>query len=140
MYLYLKAFHLIFMICWFAELFYIFRLFVYHVQNREKTEVTKIFEKMEYRLIYFIGHPSMVLTLLSGFWMLAYNPEFLGNSWIVFKLALVGLLIGYQIFCGVTRRRFAEGNFFLSEKTCRLINEIPTVLLIAIVIFAVVKP
>lgn len=128
------------MVCWFAELFYIFRLFVYHVQNKEKPEVTIIFEKMEYRLIYFIGHPSMVLTLLFGFWMLAQNPSLLEDSWIVFKLAFVGLLIGYQVFCGVTRRRFAEGHFFISEKTCRLINEVPTVLLIVIVLLAILKP
>jgi len=140
MYLYLKSFHIIFMVAWFAELFYIFRLFVYHVKFKEKPELCQVYEQMERKLIYFIGHPAMGLTLLTGILMIVKNPTLLYEKWLHFKFLGVALLMSYQFFSGITRRQFARRNFFLSENSCRMINEIPTVLLIVIVILVVAKP
>lgn len=140
MYLWLKAFHIIFMVAWFAELFYIFRLFVYHVKFRERPGIHKAYEEMEYRLIYFIGHPAMGLTLIFGILLLVFRPDLLAMSWMLAKLAAVLFLMAYQIFAGSVRRKFKEGNYFLSEKACRIINEVPTVLLIVIILLVVLKP
>ena len=140
MYLTLKSLHLIFMVAWFAEMFYIFRLFVYHVKHRENREMRSIFETMEYKLIYYIGHPAMMLTILFGAAMLWMNPVFLHQKWIYAKLIFVFFLIDYQICCGIAHKKFAAGNFFLSEKACRILNEVPTILLIVIILLAVFKP
>ena len=140
MYLYLKAFHLIFVVTWFAELFYIFRLFVYHSQHTADRQICSTFETMEYKLIYYIGHPSMALTIVFASGLIAQNPDLLKAGWLHVKILLGALLIGYQIFAGITRRKFASGDFFISEKACRIINEIPAVLLIAMVLLAILKP
>jgi TIGR00701 family protein len=140
LYLWLKAFHLIFMVAWFAGLFYIFRLFVYHVKFRGEENIRRAYALMERKLLYFIMLPSMLLTLLLGALLISQNPYVLSASWFHAKLFAVLLLIGYQVFAGITQARFARGDFFLSEKACRIINEIPTLLLIAIVLLVVLKP
>lgn len=139
-YLWLKAFHIIFMVTWFAGLFYIFRLFVYHVKHRDNPAMGKAYGEMERKLLYIIMHPAMLMTILLGILLIALNPSVLQARWFLLKLGLVVLLIGYQIFAGITQKRFARGDFFLSEKSCRRINEIPTIILIGVVILAVVKP
>jgi putative membrane protein len=139
-YLWLKAFHLIFMVAWFAGLFYIFRLFVYHAKFKDKPEMREAYVVMERKLLYIIMHPAMALTILFGFLLIAQNPALLQAHWLHAKLLLVFLLAAYQVFAGITHKRFERGDFFLSEKACRMINEAPTLLLIAIVILAVVKP
>lgn len=139
-YQWLRAFHLIAMIAWFAGLFYIFRLFVYHVRHRSNTSLASVYATMEYRLIFFISHPAMALTIGLGIAMLVLSPAWLTQGWMHTKLLLVALLIGYQIFAGRVHKRFARGDYFLSERACRLINEVPTLLLIAIVLLAVLKP
>jgi protoporphyrinogen IX oxidase len=122
----IKALHLIFMVAWFSGLFYIFRLFVYVV--------------MERRLLFGIMHPAMFFTLAFGFTLLVKNPEFLQHGWIHAKLLAIFGLIGYQAYAGYVRRRMAHGIYPLSEKACRIINEVPTVLLIVIVLLAVLRP
>ncbi|HEX5036505.1 MAG TPA: protoporphyrinogen oxidase HemJ [bacterium] len=139
-YLWLKALHLIFMVAWFAGLFYIFRLFVYHAKFKDKPEMRDAYTLMERKLLYMIMHPAMALTILFGFLLILQNPAVLRAPWFHAKLLLVFLLVCYQVFCGITHKRFARGDFFLSEKACRMINEAPTFLLIAIVILVVVKP
>lgn len=139
-YQWLRALHLISMVAWFAGLFYIFRLFVYHVRHRDDEKMAVVYSTMEYRLIYFISHPAMTLTVAFGIALLVLNPDGLKQGWLHTKLLLVLLLMGYQIFAGRVQKRFAKGNYFLTERTCRMINEIPTVLLIAIVLLAVLKP
>lgn len=139
MYLYLKSFHIISMVAWFAGLFYIFRLFVYHVKNKDNPQIAKVFETMERKLLYMIMHPAMFLTIFFGVEMLIKNPEILKASWFHIKLLLVLLLIGYQLFSGHVTKRFAKGDFFISQKICRLINEVPTILLIGIVLLVVLK-
>jgi protoporphyrinogen IX oxidase len=140
LYLWLKAFHIIFMVAWFAGLFYIFRLFVYHAKYRDQDNMRQAYALMERKLLYVIMHPAMLLTLLLGILLIALNPAVLRAPWFHAKLLGVALLVGYQVFAGITAKRFARGDFFLSEKACRFINEVPTLLLIAIVILVVIKP
>jgi len=140
LYLWLKAFHIVFMVAWFAGLFYIFRLFVYHAKFKEQENMRQAYSLMERKLLYIIMHPAMLLTLLLGVLLISLNPHVLAAPWFHLKLLLVLLLIGYQIFAGITHKRFSRGQFFLSERQCRMINEIPTLILIGVVILAVVKP
>ena len=139
-YLWLKAFHIIFMVAWFAGLFYIFRLFVYHTKFKDQEGMRQAYALMERKLLYIIMHPAMLLTLLLGIMLIALNPSVMRAPWFHVKLLGVALLIAYQIFAGITAKRLARGDFFLSEKACRIINEVPTILLITIVIMVVVKP
>lgn len=140
LYLLIKAFHLIFMVAWFAGLFYIFRLFVYHVKFQFEPKLNEVYPIMEKKLLFIIMHPAMVLTMVLGGILLYLNPALLEQRWIHLKLGLVILLIAYQTFAVVTYRKFKAGNFFLSERACRLINEVPTFLLVAIVLLAILKP
>lgn len=139
-YLWLKAFHIIFMVAWFAGLFYIFRLFVYHAKFQGDPKMREAYSLMERKLLFIIMHPAMALTILFGFLLIAQNPAVLSAAWFHAKLLLVLFLVIYQVFAGITHRRFTRGDFFLSEKACRIINEIPTLILIGVVILVVVKP
>src|SRR5262249_32624784 len=139
-YLWLKAFHIISMVAWFAGLFYIFRLYVYHVQFKDNEELSAAYVQMERKLLTIIMHPAMFLTVIFGFLLVTENPLVLVARWFWAKLMLVLVLIGYHLFATITHRRFSEGDYFLSEKTCRIINEIPTLVLIGTVILVVVKP
>src|SRR3989338_3288778 len=134
MYLYFKAFHIISVVAWFAALFYIFRLFVYHVKFKDKPDCAEAYTIMEYKLIYMISHPAMFSTIVFGVLMVLQNPLLLKQGWFHLKLLSMVFLFGYQFFAGYTRRKFAKGNYFLSEKACRIINEVPTILLIIIVV------
>lgn len=140
MYLWIKSLHIIFMVAWFAGLFYIFRLFVYHVKHRENQSMAEAYSVMEKKLLYAISHPAMLLTLGFGIWMIVLNPLLLKQAWLHAKLGAVALLMAYQIFSGITFRRFKKGDYFLSEKACRWINEVPTLLLVTIVFLVVLKP
>lgn len=140
LYLWIKALHLIFMVAWFAGLFYIFRLFVYHAKYQAKPELCEAYQVMERKLLYIIMHPAMLFTILFGVLLISLNPAVMHAPWFWLKLVFVACLIAYQIFAGITRRRFASGDFFLTEKQCRFINEVPTLLLIGIIILVVVKP
>lgn len=140
MYLALKSIHIISIVSWFAGLFYIFRLFVYHVQNRDKSEVASVFETMERKLIRIIMNPAMILTYLTGIGMLVATPEWLHMGWIYVKLLFVFLLTWYHHLALKVWKRFAKKDFFLSEKSCRMINEIPTLCLIIIVLMVIFKP
>lgn len=140
MYLWFKSFHLISMVAWFAGLFYIFRLFVYHVKSKGQKNMEEAYSLMEKKLLYQIMHPAMFLTILFGGILVVLNPDILRQKWFYTKLVAVVLLIAYHDFAGRVRKRFLSGDFFLSEKACRIINEVPTLLLIVIVILAVVRP
>lgn len=136
----IRAVHIIVVIAWFAGLFYIFRLFVYHVQNKRNAESARIFEVMEAKLLRIIMIPASVLTLASGL-LLAYLLEGPFKSpWFHGKFLGVVFLFLYQGFAFQTHQRFARGDFFLTETQCRWINEVPTILLIWIVTLAVIKP
>ena len=137
-YLVIKALHFIFMVAWFAGLFYMFRLFVYHTENKDNPDITKLFKVMEGRLYKIITVPAMVLTFVFGIIMIVMNMSLMQQGWMHIKLLLVVLLAGYTGFLGKTRRRYANDDVFLTSKQCRWLNEVPTVFLIAIVFTAVV--
>lgn len=138
-YFFFKALHLVAMVAWFAGLFYIFRLFVYHVENAEKPEVTSVLKVMAKRLYKIIIVPAMLATFVCGIAMIVLNPSLMKQPWLHAKLTLVILLAGYTGFCGSTRRKFANDQINLSSRACRLWNEVPTVFLIVIVFLAVFR-
>ena len=140
-YLLLKSLHLISVIAWMAGLLYLPRIFVYHVENSEKEEITKIFETMEKRLYFYIMRPAMILTWLFGI-MLIYNigHEVFSYLWIQVKLFLVILLTIYHEYLGKCLKTLKLGTNKRSSRFFRIINEIPTVLLIFIVFVIIFKP
>ena len=140
MYLWLKAFHIIFVVTWFAGLFYMPRLFVYHSMTTDDAGKER-FKMMERKLYRIIMNPSMILTLVLGIWLLveswlAYSTQI----WIWVKIALVVALVGYHHYCLRIIKAFAEGQVLHSEKFFRIFNELPTIVLILGVILVVVKP
>lgn len=138
--LWVKAFHLIAIVCWFAALFYLPRLFVYH---RDATDAVSRdrFCIMERRLYRAIAVPSMIATLVFGIWLLSYNWGYYKSAgWLHAKLLFVALLIGYHHICGAYVRKFAAGEVTRSGRFFRVFNELPVIALIVIVILAVVKP
>jgi putative membrane protein len=139
--LWLKAFHLIFMVTWFAGLFYLPRLFVYHALSSDSVSRER-FKIMERKLYYGIMTPGMLLTLLFGAWMLAdYAWElYRGSGWLHAKLALLALLVGYHALCGKWLADFKHDRNRHSHVYFRWMNEVPVLFLFGIVILAVVKP
>ena len=135
--LWLKAFHIVFMVAWFAGLFYLPRLFIYHLAAAEPDGRAR-FEVMERRLfaIMTIGAAG---TLLFGLAMIAAAPGYLAFNWLRVKLILVAALIGYHLWCRSLMRQLAAGNG-RSDRWYRFFNEVPGLLLMAIVVLAVVKP
>ena len=96
----IKAFHLIAMVAWFAGLFYLPRLFVYHADAKDRISIDR-FKVMEYRLYYAITWPAALITTLLGLWLISYNPAYyLKSGWLHAKLGLVSLLWAYHLFCG----------------------------------------
>ncbi|MBX0311193.1 MAG: protoporphyrinogen oxidase HemJ [Sulfurihydrogenibium sp.] len=141
MYLWIKAIHIIFMVSWMAVLFYLPRLFVYHAENKDNKEFVKIVKIMEKRLFYAIGIPAFVITLITGLSMIFMNPElFKSGGWLHAKLTLVAVLIAYFFHNEYVRRKFERDECDKSGKFFRIYNEIPTVLLILIVILVIVRP
>ncbi len=140
MFLYLKAAHLIAMVAWFAGLFYMFRLLVYHAENRDSPEITTLLKTMERRLLRGIMTPAMVATLVFGISMLAAQPSYLQLAWLRLKLPLVAGLVGYHMYVARARRRFEQDDVFLTPTQCRIRNELPLLFLVPIVLLAVLRP
>ena len=140
-YLLLKSLHLIAVISWMAGLLYLPRIFVYHVENKKKKQATDIFEVMEKRLFYYIMIPSMSLTWLFGI-ILVYSTglEILSQIWIQLKFILVILLSIFNGYLGRCIYSLKNNTNTRSAKYFRIINEIPTLLLILIVFIVVFKP
>lgn len=138
--LWLKAFHIIAVICWFAGLFYLPRLFVYHAQSTDSTSIER-FKIMERKLYRGIMWPSMLFTIALGIAMIVKAPDYyLSQHWLHAKLALVMLLVIYHLLCGYYREQFANDNNQKTHVFYRVFNELPVLLLVAIVILVVVKP
>jgi protoporphyrinogen IX oxidase len=136
--LWAKSFHLIFMVTWFAGLFYLPRLFVYHAAAQDRISLER-FKLMERRLFWGIMTPGAALTILFGVWL--WLGWFRGaSSWFHAKVALVALLAGYHLWCWRLMRDFAAERNTKSERWLRWFNEIPTVILIATVFLVVFKP
>lgn len=141
--LWIKAFHIIAMVTWFAGLFYLPRLFVYHADATDAISRER-FKIMEWRLYYAITTPGGLLTTALGLWLLFYNSVsyhyYLTQGWMHAKLALVALLWGYHIHCGYLLRDFQQDANQRSSKYYRFYNELPTIVLIFVVILVVVRP
>ncbi|MFT7144738.1 MAG: putative membrane protein [bacterium] len=133
-----KVLHIVAMLCWFAGLFYLPRLFVYHTTADKKSD--KMLQTMERKLYRFIMLPSMILTWVFGLWLLHLMPSFMENGWIHAKITLDVLLTGYHHICGAHVKRFAAGKNMKSERYFRIFNELPVILLILIVVLVVMKP
>ena len=136
--LWLRAFHIVFMVTWFAGLFYLPRLFIYHLQAREQAEHER-FCVME-RKLFAIMTVGAALTVVFGAWLLVRTPGLLGVGWMQLKLALVAGLAGYHLWCGLLVRQFKAGATLRGDLWLRWFNEVPALLLIGIVVLAVVKP
>ena len=136
--LWLKAFHVVFLVTWFAGLFYLPRLFVYHVTASDTISRAR-FVVMERRL-FVMTTIGGAFTLLFGMLMIHLAPAYMAQGWLHAKLTLVLLVIGYQIWCLTLMHALRDGRNRHSERWYRLFNEVPSILLIAIVILAVVKP
>ena len=140
-FLWIKALHIISVIAWMAGLLYLPRLFVYHVKAEPESELSETLKVMERRLLRFIMNPAMAASwLFGGLLMLTYNQDMLVSGWLHAKLGLVVLLTGVHIAMARWRREFAEDRNVRSRKFYRIANEVPTLLMIGIVIFVVVQP
>ncbi len=139
-----KSLHLIFMVSWFAGLFYIVRLFIYHTEAQKKSEEAKNilsdqFEIMEKKLWWIITTPAMILTLLFGIWMLVKAPFYLQMPWMHLKLSFVGLLLIYHFVCQKIMFNLKRGKFNWKSNGLRLWNEVATLALVSIVFLVVMQ-
>ena len=134
----IRAWHVVFMVTWFAGLFYLPRLFVYHAATTDSAGIER-FRVMERRL-FAIMTIGAALTAGFGLWLLSREPVLLETGWLRAKLALVVLLIAYHAWLGKLVRDFAAGKNAHSARWYRWFNELPTVLLIGIVLLAVARP
>ncbi len=141
--LWLKSLHVISMVTWFAGLFYLPRLFVYHSQVNTTTDTAgdRRFKTMERKLFRGIMTPGAVLTVVFGLWLLmpAWDA-YMQQAWMIVKLIVVAALVGYHLWCGKLVGDFAQGANRHGHIWYRWFNEVPTVALAAIVILAVVEP
>ena len=137
-YLWLKALHVAFMVTWFAGLFYLPRLFIYHTEAEDEASRSR-FVVMERRL-FIIMSIGAVLTALFGILLLSANRALLLQGWFQLKLAFLGGLIVYHFRCRTWMRRLASGNLPDNSRWLRWFNEVPAIFLLVIVALAVVKP
>lgn len=139
--LWIKAFHIIFMVTWFAGLFYLPRLFVYHSMAGNDSRGIARFAIMERKLFWGIMTPGAIVTVVLGLWMLVANwSGYMHAGWMHTKLFLILFLIGYHVWCGKLLIDFRNGENRHSHVWYRWFNEVPVVFLIGIVVLAVVRP
>ena len=143
-YLWFKAFHIIGVVVWFAGLFYLVRLFVYHVEANEQPEPAKSILKdqyalMEKRLYNLITTPGMVLTVAMAIALVVAAPDLMKQTWLHVKLTLVLLTVGYHFYCRRVMNQLAAGTCNWGGQQMRGLNEVPTVFLVLIVLLAVFK-
>ena len=140
LYDWIKALHVISIIAWMAGLLYLPRLFVYHCDVAAGSESSETFKVMERRLLRAIMNPAMIASYVFGIWMLVLNPGWFQMGWLHAKLAfVVGLTVIHMMMAG-WRRAFAEDRNQRPQRFFRIMNEVPTLLMIGVVIFVVVKP
>ena len=138
--LWVKAFHIMALVAWFAGLFYLPRLFVYHADAQDSISIER-FKIMERRLYLGITWPAAILTTILGIWLLSYNLSYyMKAGWMHAKLGLVLLLWIYHLLCGHYVRLFAKNIMTKNALFFRIFNEVPTLFLVAIVLLVVVKP
>ena len=140
LYLWVKAVHVISVIAWMAGMLYLPRIFVYHAAATVDTATSETFKVMERRLLRVITTPAMILSLVSGAWLILLVPEYLREGWMHAKIALVIGLVAVHGLLAHHRRLFADDRNRQSPRYFRVLNEVPTVMLILIVILVIVRP
>ncbi|CAA6801923.1 MAG: Protoporphyrinogen IX oxidase, novel form, HemJ (EC [uncultured Sulfurovum sp.] len=140
-YTWILAFHVMSFVSWMAMLFYLPRLFIYHRENADTKAFTDIVEVQEYKLFKYIGVPAMWATIITGAVMLYLNTAiFSSGGWMYAKLFVLAFLIAYHVSLGNIRKILIDNPHYKSSKWLRFYNEVPTLLMIFIVIMVVVKP
>ncbi len=138
--LWVKAFHIIFMVTWFAALFYLPRLFVYHAETKDETGNQR-FKIMERKLFYGIATPGAIITIVLGFWLIhLLGYGLLSSFWLQAKLVLITLLVAYHIYCGKLLVDFKRDNNQHSHVWYRWFNELPVLILIAVILLVELQP
>ena len=141
-YTWVLTFHVVAFMSWMAMLFYLPRLFVYHVENIEKKEFVEVVKIQEYKIYKYIGAPAMWATIASGITMLSLNPillDFNTNPWMYAKLFMLVLLVGYSFSLETYRKQLENDSCTKSGKFFRMYNEMPTMLSILIVAYVITK-
>ena len=140
-YLIFKSLHLIAVISWMAGLLYLPRIFVYHTENSSNIEICKVFKVMERKLYFYIMYPAMLLSWIFGLTLIhSVGLESLSALWMQVKFFLVVILTAYHFYLGSCLRAFSYDKNTSSSRYFRVINEIPTILLILIVFVVILKP
>ena len=140
-YLLFKSLHLISVISWMAGLLYLPRIFVYHAENSDDRKISDVFKVMEKKLYFYIMTPAMVLSWIFGLLLIhSIGLQQLGQTWMVLKIIFVILITLYHFYLGKTLNQFKFDQNTHSHKFYRLINEIPTILLILVVFVVIFKP
>ncbi|MDG2118015.1 MAG: CopD family protein [Gammaproteobacteria bacterium] len=138
--LWIKAFHIIAVICWFSAIFYLPRLFVYHALSNDQISMDR-FVVMESKLFWGIMTPSAVATLLLGGWLISLNTDyFFSATWMQLKLGFVGGLLFYHYLCWHYMMQLREDTCYKTHRFFRLFNEAPVLIMVAIVLLVVIKP
>ena len=142
MYLYMKSFHIVAVISWMAGLLYLFRLFVYHAQyGKESRDKAELLELMEYKLYRYITMPAMLASWALGLSLIHYNSGVMSQGWFHTKLTCLILMTGVTHYGSALIKKFKKDiSLAPSHKKLRVINEIPTVLMIIIVIMVIARP
>ncbi len=143
-YQWFKSFHIIGFTVWFAGLFYLVRLFIYHVEANDKPEPARSilkeqYQLMEKRLYSIITTPGMLVTIAMAIGIISTEPEIIHERWLHIKISLVGLLIGYHFYCKLLMKKLAVDDCKWSGQQLRALNELPTLFLVAIVLLAIFK-
>ena len=140
-YLTLKALHLIAVISWMAGLLYLPRIFVYHSEKSDETNISEVFKTMEFKLYNYIMMPAMILSWIFGLLLISsIGFDQLSNYWLILKLIFVIILTVYHFFLGTCLNKFRRNENKFSSRFYRVFNEIPTLLLILIIFVVVFKP
>jgi protoporphyrinogen IX oxidase len=143
-YSWFKAFHIIGVVVWFAGLFYLVRLFIYHIEANQEPEpaqtiLKKQYQIMEKRLYNIITTPGMLVTVVCAIGLLVTQPDFLHQTWLHFKLGFVGLLLVYHHYCSRLMKQLEQGTCKWTGQQMRAMNEAPTILLVIIVMLVIFK-
>jgi len=140
MYQWALAFHLMAVISWFAALFYLPRLFVYHAMADDRVSIER-FKIMQRKLYRGIANPSMIATVVLGLWLFSMSPQaYLAQGWFHFKVLLVILLIGYHHMCLAHMKKLATDSNNKTHVYFRIFNEVPVLFMVGIIILVIVKP
>lgn len=139
MFLWIKALHVLAIISWMAGMLYLPRLFVRHADTSTSSEASELFKVMEVKLLRIIMNPAMIVAWISGLW-LAWDAAFFSSGWLHGKLFLVILLTATHGFLAVERKKLEQDIRVRTSKFFRVLNEVPTLLMIGIVILVIVKP